>query len=137
MIINHVIDPTYFQDVVNEFGFWYDWYYEGEFEVDDLGRKVTKFNKEKIYGSLQPQGISLKMDLSGNTQSASYKFYCMSKYRIKINDFIVFNGKYLHVDNLEEYDEYGVRVCSLTMINLNTNKDLLEAVRFLNGESIV
>lgn len=137
MIINHVIDPLYFQDCINEFGFYYDWFYENEFKLDDLGMRNYNFAKTKIFGSLQPQGISKNISMDGNTHSANYNFYCMSKYRIKIGDFILFNGKYLHVNSVEEYDEYGVRVCKLSMVNLTVDKDLAEVIKFLQGESIV
>lgn len=134
---NHVIDPLYFKEALDEFAFNYTWYSEGEFVLDDMGRKVTKFDAKTIYGSLQSQGTALQQKIEGNTEQMKYKFYCMSNYRIKIGDFIVYKNRFLHVDNVEDYDEWGVRNCALTMTNLTNLKDLEESNRYLSGESVI
>lgn len=134
---NHVNDPLYFFEAVEEFAFNFVWYSARDIELDDYGRKVTKYDVLEIRGSLQSQGTSLKQDFGGNTENMRYQFYCMGKYRIHIGDFIVYKHRYLHVDSVRDYDEWGVRSCELTMVNLNNYKDLQEAVKYLNGESVV
>ena len=134
---NHVIDPLFFYEALEMFAFNYDWFYESDMEIDDLGMKRVSFVKATIRGSLQPQETSLNQNTKGNTTTLKYEFYCMSNYRIKIGDFIYYKGRFLHVDSLHDYDEWGVRRCSLTMINLNDYKDLQETVKYLNGDKIV
>lgn len=134
---NHVNDPLYFYEAVEMFAFNYDWFYESDMEIDDLGMKKVSFVKAVIRGSLQPKETSLNQDTKGNTTTLKYEFYCMANYRIKIGDFIYYKGRFLHVDALQDLDEWGVRRCSLTMINLNDYKDLQETVKYLNGEKII
>lgn len=137
MAQHHVIDPMFFYEAVEEFALDCDWYYESDLIIDDLGEKKTRFVKDYIRGSLQSQGTALKQSKDGNTEDMKYEFYCMAKYRIKIGDFIFYKNRWLHVDSVRDFDEWGVRSCTLTMINLNNYKDLQESVRFLNGEEIV
>ena len=131
---NHVIDPTYFYDAILEFAFDYDWYVVTGYDVDDLGRRVAKFDKQIINGSLQPQTGSINFSITGNTDNLKYKFYCKSLYRIGKGDFIFYKNRYLHVDDWQEYDEWGVREVSLTMINLSDYKDFQEYLKYLKGE---
>ena len=136
---NHVIDPTFFNDAIAEFGFYYDWYIQDSISLDELRCLKTTYKKLEIYGSLQTQGSSLNFRTDGNTEKNKYNFYCSSLYRIKIGDFIYDNNlkKWLHVDSVHEYDEWGVRSCTLTMIELMNYKDLEESVRFLEGEEFI
>lgn len=134
---NHVIDPAYFYDAIEEFAFDYDCFVVNGFTIDEYGRKITKFEKMKIRGSLQSQGNSLRQSKDGNTQEMKYDFYCKSLYRINIGDFIFYKNKWLHVDSINDYDEYGVRSCSLQMIQLTNYKDLSDYVKYLEGEKIV
>lgn len=135
---NHLVDPLWFYDAVEEFKFTYDWFIESRIEKDALFRQVTRYEKKEIKGSLQPSDTNLNINASGgNTQSTKYNFYCMSNYRIKIGDFIFYKGKYLHVDSIHDYDEMGVRTAALTAVNLNNYKDLEESIRYLEGEEIV
>ena len=134
---NHVIDPTWFYDAIEEFAFDYDWFYEGDFQINDLGEKTTSYVRDSIHGSLQSQGTSLKQSKDGNTEDMTYEFYCKSSYRIKIGDFILYKNRWLHVDSVRDFDEWGVRSCKLTMVNLNNYKDLLETVKYLQGLELV
>ncbi len=135
---NHLIDPTWFEEAVEEFAFDYDWFVcVDNFHLDDLGRRMYSYDKRLIRGSLQSQGTSLNLKESGNTESMKYEFYCMSKYRIKIGDFILYKDRYLHVDLVRDYDEHGVRRVDLTMVNLNNYTDLQDYIRYLEGEKIV
>lgn len=134
---HHVIDPTYFFEAVEEFALDCDWYYESDMVIDELGMKHTQFVKDVIRGSLQSKGTSLNQKKEGNTETMKYEFYCMSKYRIKIGDFIFYKNRWLHTDFVQDYDEWGVRRADLTMVNLNNYKDLLESVKYLNGEELV
>lgn len=134
---NHVVDPTWFFDALDLFTFEYDWFVQKGFAVDEMGRRITKFDKLKIEGSLQPEQTSLNFSENGNTQTYKYNFYCRSIFRIDIGDFIFYKNSYLHVDGVHEYDEYGVRSCTLTMINLNKYKDLKDYIDYLNGDKIV
>lgn len=137
MTQNHVSDPTFFFEALEEFAFDYDWFYESDFEIDDYGCVKTKYVKSKIHGSLQSQGVSLQQSKDGNTQQMKYEFYCMSNYRIKINDFIFYKNRFLHVDSVHDYDEWGIRNCNLTMVNLNDYKDLQESIKYINGDLLV
>lgn len=138
MVQNHVIDPTFFYDAIELFAFNYDWYVASDVpELDDLGRRVQKFQKMKIRGSLQPQGTTLNLSTSGNTENLKYDFYCKSLYRINIGDFIFYKNRFLHVDGFHDYDEWGVRQATLTMVNLNNYRDFKEYLEYLNGEIIV
>ncbi len=137
MAQNHVNDPTFFFEAVEMFAFDFDWFYEGDIVIDDYGRKKTSFAKGTIRGSLQSQGTKLDMDIKGNTEEMRYEFYCMSKYRIKIGDFIFYKNRFLHVESVRDYDEWGVRSCELRMVNLNNYKDLQESIKYLNGDILV
>ena len=134
---NHVIDPTYFYDAIEWFAFNYDWYVVSDTGLDDLGRRINTFQKMTIRGSLQPQGTSLNQSTAGNTENLKYEFYCKSLYRINIGDFIFYKNRWLHVDGVHDYDEWGVRQASLTMINLNDYHDFQEYLSYLNGGTIV
>ena len=134
MAINHIIPPTYFDTAIELFSFDYDWYVVSEKTVDEFGRSKTIFEKRTIRGSLQPQQSKKNFSNTGNTTQQTYNFYCKSVYRINIDDFICYNNTLLHVDGMQPYDEYGVRVCSLTMVNINAYRDLEEYIRFLDGE---
>ena len=137
MLQNHVIDPTYFYDAIEQFAFNYDWYVQNGTEIDDLGRRKASFQKLKIRGSLQPQGTNLNQSTSGNTENLKYNFYCKSLYRINVGDFIFYKNRFLHVDGFRDYDEWGVREAYLTMINLNNYHDFKEYLKYLDGEIIV
>lgn len=134
---NHVVDPTYFYDAIEWFAFDYDWYPIDSSELDDLGRRVNTFKKTRIRGSLQPQGSSLQFSTTGNTEALKYEFYCRSMYRINIGDFIFYKNRWLHVDGVHDYDEWGVRQATLTMINLNDYHDFKEYLAYLNGAMLV
>jgi len=134
---NHVVDPTWFYEAVEEFAFNFDWYYEGDFQINELGEKTTSYVKSSIRGSLQSQGTKLNQKKEGNTENMTYEFYCMSVYRIKIGDFICYKNRWLHVDSVRDYDEWGVRSATLTMVNLNNYKDLLESLKYLNGDILI
>ena len=73
---NHVIDPTFFYDAIEVFAFNYEWYVVKEISLDELGRRITQFDKLTIRGSLQSQGTSLNLSTSGNTETMRYRFYC-------------------------------------------------------------
>ena len=78
-------------------------------DVDDLGRQVTKFSKNKIRGSLQSQGTSLSQSAERTTETMRYEFYCKSLYRIYVGDFIRYKDRWLHVDSVNDYDEYKLK----------------------------
>ena len=134
---HHFIDPYFFLDALLEFATEFDWFPLVGYEVDDLGRRVSKFDKQSIIGSLQPQTSSIEFNKAGNTHQLKYNFYCMSKYRINLGDFIYYHNRYLHVDSVQEYDEAGVRQCSLSMINLTDYRDFQEYIDYLNGTKTV
>ena len=134
---NHVIDVNFFNDAIAEFAFNYDWYAISGVQVNSLGKIVTNFTKNIINGSLQTQGSSLQQSLSGNTENMQYKFYCRSLYRIGIGDFIFYKNRWLHVEAVHDYDEWGVREATLKMINLNNYVDFRDYLAYLNGEKII
>lgn len=134
---NHVIDPTFFYDAIEQFKFTYDWIIETEKGLDDYGRLTHGFTHSEIQGSLQSEGIRVVRRKEGNYEEMTYKFYCKSLYRIKENDFILYKGRYLIVNEVQDYDEYGVREATLKMVQLNQYQDLCEYLKYLKGELLV
>lgn len=134
---NHVVDPTFFYDAIEQFAFDYDAYIVNSVEPDEYGRLTYSFSKTTIRGSLQSQGNRLSQNKQGNTHDMKYQFYCKSLYRINIGDFINYKDKWLHVDEVYDYDEYGVRHVNLTMVDLTAYTDLEEYVKYINGEILV
>lgn len=134
---NHVIDPAYFIDAIEEFAFDYEWFPTIGYDWDDQKRQIRKYDHKIIHGSLQPQAGSINFSPSGNTHNLKYKFYCRSLFKINKYDFIHDKNRYLMVDEVQEYDEWGVREASLTMVNLSDYRDFQAYLKFLNGEEII
>lgn len=138
MSFNHVNDPSYFYDAIEEFAFNYDIYVVvDKSEIDDYGCIKTEYSKQTIRGSLQSQGTQIVRSKEGNTQERRYNFYCKSLYRINIGDFISYQGNYLLVDNIHDYDEWGVRQASCKMIQLTSYRDLADYIAYIEGTKIV
>lgn len=134
---NHIIDPTYFYDAIEEFSFNYNIYVVSDKIIDDSGRTVNKFEKNVIRGSLQSKGTSLVQSESGNTITMRYDFYCKSLYRINIGDVIEYKHRYLMCTEVQDFDEYGVRSCSLEQIQLAKYRDLKAYIEYINGGKLV
>lgn len=135
---NHVIDPTYFWDAIEEFTFKYTIYtVTDDTDVDDYGNVITKYDMQTIAGSLQSDGTQEHQSKTGNTQVRKYRFYCKSLYRINIGDIIEYKGNYLRVNFVQDYDEYGVREAKLTMIKLASYRDFADYIKYLNGRKLV
>ena len=101
---NHVIDPTYFYDAIDEFAFDYKIYVVNDTEVDDYGKVITTYKQNIINGSLQSDGVRERQSKSGTTQDKKYRFYCKSLYRIDIGDIIEYKDNYLRVNFVKDYD---------------------------------
>ena len=134
---NHLVDPTYFYDAIEEFSFNFTIYTVTNKTIDDYGNVKYTYDNAIIRGSLQSDGTRLVQSQEGNTTVVKYRFYCKSLYRINIGDIIKYKNKYLRVDFVQDYDEYGVRNCELTMIQLTAYRDLRDYIRYLNGEVLV
>lgn len=134
---NHLIDPTFFYEAIEEFAFDYDIYVVKEKKQDEYFRETFTYEKTTIRGSLQTEGLKKSISKNGNTNENEYKFYCKSLYRIDRDDFIFYKNQWLHVDEIHEYDEWGVREAHLTMVQLTSYRDLLEYVKYINGDIIV
>lgn len=134
---NHVIDPTFFFDAIEEFSFDYDIYVVTEKILDERGREKLTFNKQTIRGSLQSDGTTLSQSFEGNETKMSYNFYCKSLYRINIGDVIFYKGHYLRCNSVHDFDEFGVRSCTLQKIQLASYRDLLDYIKYLEGEKII
>lgn len=134
---NHLIDPHYFYDAIEEFAFDYDIYVQTSETTDEYFKKKYSYEKKTIRGSLQTQGLSLTQSKTGSTMTNEYNFYCKSLYRIDIGDFIFYKNTWLHCDSVHEYDEWGVREAHLTMVQLTAYTDLAEYVAYINGEIVV
>lgn len=137
MYQNHVIDPTYFYDAIEEFSFNFDCYIVVGKTLDETGRIKTSFEKQMIRGSLQSRGTELQQKQDGNMTAMRYEFYCKSLYRLNIGDFIVYKNRYLLCKTVYDYDEYGVRSASLEQVQLTSYRDLLEYIKFLEGKELV
>lgn len=134
---NHVVDPTFFYDAIEEFSFDFMMYQLSSKSVDEYGRRVGSYTQQIIRGSLQSKGTQLVQSKDGNTRLMMYEFYCKSLYRINIGDVIVYKGNYLMCDSVNDYDEYGVRFASLKMIKLTAYRDLADYVKYLEGQKLV
>lgn len=134
---NHVIDPTYFYDCIEEFSFNYNIYVVEKKEIDASGNVKRTYSKNLIRGSLQSQGVELRQSKDGNTKEMRYNFYCKSLYRIDIGDIIEYKNRYLRVESVKDFDEYGVRECSLLMVQLTKYRDLADYIKYLQGEELV
>lgn len=134
---NHVIDPTYFYDCIEEFSFNYNIYVVEKKEIDASGNVKRTYSKNVIRGSLQSQGVELRQSKDGNTKEMRYNFYCKSLYRIDIGDIIEYKNRYLRVESVKDFDEYGVRECSLLMVQLTKYRDLADYIKYLQGEKLV
>lgn len=137
MYQNHVIDPTFFYDAIEEFSFNYDIYVIVKKGLNEAGKTVITFDKQIIRGSLQSQGTVLVQSETGNMTTMRYDFYCKSLYRINIGDVIVYKNRYLLCKEVRDYDEYGVRSASLEQIQLTAYRDLHDYVKYLKGEELV
>lgn len=134
---NHVIDPTYFYDAIEEFSFNFVIYVVTGKTLNANGKYTYSYANQIIRGSLQSQGKSLEQSKEGNTDEVRYNFYCKSLYRIDIGDVIEYKGKYLRVESIRDYDEYGCRSAELRMIQLTAYRDLAAYIKYLNGEELV
>ena len=86
---------------------------------------------------MQSQGVELRQSKDGNTKEMRYNFYCKSLYRIDIGDIIEYKNRYLRVESVKDFDEYGVRECSLRMVQLTKYRDLADYIKYLQGEKLV
>lgn len=134
---HHIVDPSFFKDVILMYGTLFDAYFVSGVIVDEFGMQKSKFEKLEIEGSLQTQGTKLVQRSSGNVRRHMFEFYCMSKYRLRIGDFIVYDSKLLHITDMQSFDEYGVRKCDLEMTQLNEHQDLQEFIRTLTGDESI
>lgn len=134
---NHVIDPTYFYDAIEEFSFDYELYVVAGKEINELGKQAIKYCKQTITGSLQSEGKRRKNSKTGNTDEVSYNFYCKSLYRINIGDFIKYKNNFLRCTFVQDYDEYGCREAKLTMVSLSAYNDLAAYIKYLEGVKTV
>ena len=135
---NHVIDPTYFYDAIEEFAFNYTLYVKSTKTVDDYGREHYTYSEQTIHGSLQSQGQSLVRSKSGNRNTKDYNFYCSSLYKINEGDFLQYeNNFYICTGLFDDYDEWGVRGAYLKLVSLTSYRDLAEYVAYKTGEKIV
>lgn len=137
MRTNHLVDPTYFYDAIEEFAFNYTIFVVEKDRVDEYGNTKLQYRKQKIRGSLQVQQKSERQSKDGNTYEVRYKFYCKSLYRIDIGDIVEYNGDYLRVNDVHPYDEYGVREASLEMIQLAAYRDFADYLKYIEGIKLV
>lgn len=137
MLQNHVIDPTYFYDAIEEFAFDYKLYVNTDKDVDDYGRRVLKYSLQTIRGSLQSEGSTVNRSKTGNTDTKIYNFYCKSLYRINKNDILEYQNNYYIVTFVQDYDEWGVRNAQLKNIQLTQYRDLMDYIKYLQGDKLV
>lgn len=130
MVSNNLIDPSFFEDLMLEFAFTYDWYFISGVTTDDLGNRKYKYGKTTIDGSLQDAGTYTERRKEGNVTYHKYKFYFLSNYKLDRNDIIYYNNEYLLVnEDIQKYDEYGVRSATLVTINSALYRDLLAVAK--------
>ena len=134
---NHVIDPTFFYDAIEEFSFNYVIYTVESVGLADNGREKITYSKNIIRGSLQSQGLNLVQSNKGNTQTKEYNFYCKSLYRLEIGDIIEYKNNYYRCKFVQDYDEFGVRNGTLELIKLSAYRDLKDYIDYLKGVKLV
>lgn len=134
---NHVIDPTYFYDAIEEFAFNYDIYVSTTEIVDERGMQTKTYVKDTIRGSLQIQERKRSNSKSGSTTEIRYNFYCKSLYRINIGDFINYKNLWLYVESIHDYDEWGVRSAGLIAVEISSYHDLASYANYMSGREIV
>lgn len=137
MLQNHLIDPTFFFDAIEEFSFNYIIYIANHGEIDEYGRIKNSYTTSTIRGSLQSDGTRRNQSKDGNTDIVSYRFYCKSLYRIDIGDIIAYKGKYLRCMKVQDYDEYGVREAELQMITLMAYRDFADYIKYQTGAKLI
>ena len=77
--MNHIIDPTYFYDAIEEFSFNYVIFRKNKGdEIDEYGRAIPNYVKDTIRGSFQTEGTKMSRKVKGNVQSENVNFYCKS-----------------------------------------------------------
>lgn len=133
----HIVDPTFFDDVLHEFDFPIDWYVRTGKTQNALGQMINSYTKQEIIGSLQSRGVDYQTRKEGNIDVMRYDFFCKSLYRIKNGDYLNYKSKWLKVERVQDYDEWGVRECSTIEVNLMQENDLNEYIKYLEGEIIV
>ena len=134
---NHVIDPTYFYDAIEEFSFDYTIYHKVDEGKDENFNVVSTYEEDIIRGSLQSQGSSIKRSKRGNTYEKSYNFFCKSLYRISIDDIIQYKNNFYIVNDTHDYDEWGVRIAALSLISLTEYRDFAEYIKYQQGDILV
>lgn len=136
---NHVIDPTFFYDAIDEFAFDYNLYVLiSNDELDEAGYTISKYELQTISGSLQSTGSFRNRSKAGNTLSKEYDFYCKSLYRIKEDDILEYKNNFYICTNVNnDYDEYGVRGAKLKLTSLTAHRDLADYIKYLQGEKLV
>lgn len=137
MFQNHVIDPTYFYDAIEEFSFNYNLYVNSSKTVDEYGKRVLGYTLQVIRGSLQSDGSHVNRSKEGNTDTKTYNFYCKSLYRINKNDILEYKNDFYIVTFVQDYDEWGVRNATLKNIQLSQYRNLAEYIKYLRGDVYV
>lgn len=138
MKTNHLIDPTFFFDAIEEFSFNYPIYVVNKSPiVDDYGNTKLEYTKSTIRGSLQIQTSRERQSKTGNTREITYMFYCKSLYRIDVGDIIEYDNNYLRCYETHPYDEFGCREASLKVIQLTGYRDFADYLKYLKGEKLI
>lgn len=135
--VNPLIDPSTFVEVIDEFKIELDALIKTTTEVNDLGKKVKKYKKEVVEGSLQSKGKEETIEGTGNKVIWKYKFYCLAIFRLNIDDYILYKEKLLRVKSFQDYDEWNVRELDLESVDISAYRDPYEYIKFINGEVII
>lgn len=135
---NHLIDPTFFFDAIEEFSFNYPIYVVNkDGDVDEYGNTKLTYTQKTIRGSLQIKTKQERQSKDGSTMDVEYDFYCKSLYRIDIGDIIEYDNNFLRCYDVHPYDEYGCREASLRMIQLSAYRDFADYIKYLRGEKLI
>jgi len=139
MAQNHVIDPTYFYDAIEEFAFDYTLYAKqvDDEELTDDGYSKVTYLTEVVRGSLQSGGATIVRSKTGNMTERYYDFYCKSLYRVHIDDIITYKDNYFICTDVNDYDEWGVRHAKFKMITLTQYRDFAEFIKYKQGQILI
>lgn len=137
MAKQHIIPPTFFWPGISIFEADYDCYIKTGVDIDALGNRHDTYTKQTIKCSLQRQVRTKEQDTTGNKVPQRCNFYCKSIFRLDIDDYIFADGQYFIVKEMQPYDEYGCREGVVERVDIRNNKDLMEYIKYLEGDELI
>ena len=126
---------TFLYDLIDHFSKEYPCFFIKNVIINDIGKEQKIYERTVIFGSLQTDG-GKKFKTDGEKISEeAYTLYTKDLVKLNKDDYVLFNNNNLLVVNdIERWDEYGVRIYSLTRVGLEERR-LIDELSKLNPES--